>query len=398
MRFILVGDFSGISQLLRFMPKDNIKALMASAIRPQYLKELQELADELAIPLLIQPKWNSSAYAKFVDELAALSPDILWINSYSLIIRPDVLAIPKKGILNIHGALLPNNRGSNPIQWAIINQQYQTGVTLHEVDSGVDSGPIIDQISIPIGIADTWVDIQNTLVEATDTLIQANINQILKGNWTATVQNEALATFGYRRKEEDGFFSWSEPVIAIYNKIRALLPPIPPAFFIDEQGVKNPVEEFQTLWQITSVKYQRNLLSQLSFKDGCEIRPIESPEKVVNWIGKFEKLSHNDKIAAKLKSGLKAPDFVPFECYASISSESIGFVLLSKLDVKGKTMQAHLVFNELGMKEQREVSKITQIISDFVQAEYGVVVSFFFLENRCLKSNPISVLLISHYE
>lgn len=375
MRFILVGDFSGISQLLRFMPKDNIKALMASAIRPQYLKELQELAEDLAIPLLIQPKWNSSAYAKFVEELAALCPDILWINSYSMIIRPDVLAIPTKGVLNIHGALLPNNRGSNPIQWAIINRQYQTGVTLHEVDSGLDSGPIIDQIIVPIGIADTWIDVRNTLVAATDTLIQANIHQILKGNWTATVQNESLATFGPRRKEENGFFSWSEPIIDIYNKIRALLPPIPPAFFIDEQGVKHPIKEFQTLWQITSVKYQRNHLAQFSVKDGCEIRPIESPEKIVHWIGKFEKLSHNDMIAEKLKSGLKAPDFVPFECYASSSGESIGFVLLSKLDVKGKTMQAHLVFNDLGMKEQRELYKITQIISDFVQAEYGVDVS-----------------------
>lgn len=375
MRIILVGDFSGISQLLSFVPKENVKALMASGIRPQYLNKIQMLAEELNIALLIQPKWKSSAYTAFVEELAALRPDILWINSYSMIIRPDVLAIPTKGVLNIHGALLPNNRGSNPIQWAIINRQYQTGVTLHEVDSGLDSGPIIDQISVPIAIADTWVDVRNALVAASDTLIQNNLNQILQGNWKATAQNEALATFGPRRKEEDGCFTWSEPIIDIYNKIRALLPPIPAAFYVDERGIKQPMEDFQTMWQITASKYKRNLLPALSLNQQYQLRPIDAAEKATAWTEPFANQYQFATMFEQLNQARLAPDFVPFEICESSCGDVIGFAFLYQLDAKGKTMQAHLGLHDPSMHNQEDVNAIIGNISDFAKAEYGVAIN-----------------------
>lgn len=372
MRFILVGDYPGISQLLSFMPKENIKAFLASSIRPQYLKEINELAQELRIPLLIQPKWESSAYADFVEELAALHPDILWVNSYSMIIRPDVLAIPTKGVLNIHAALLPMNRGSNPIQWAIINRQYQTGVTLHEVDSGLDSGPIIDQISVSIGIADAWIDIRNALVAATDTLIQNNLNKILQGNWTSTVQKETLATFGPRRKEEDGFFSWSEPVIDIYNKIRALLPPLPAAFYYDEQGVKQTIEEFQTMWQVTTAKYQRNCLAQLSLNECSYLRPVDSRMSLDLWLEQFDYISPKETGIIELKKSIFARDFVPFEIITNAIVDRTDIVFLNNLDLKSKTMQAHLVLHSSRMYAEEEVNYINQIVANLAKTEYGV--------------------------
>lgn len=375
MRLVLVGDSSGVNQLFRFIPREYVVGIIAASIRPNYLKELQKIAAQKGCKFLIQPKWKSSAYTAFVEELAALRPDILWINSYSMIIRPDVLAIPTKGVLNIHGALLPNNRGSNPIQWAIINRQYQTGVTLHEVDSGLDSGPIIDQISVPIGIADTWIDVRNALVAATDTLIQNNLNQILQGNWRATAQNEAFATFGPRRKVDDGFFSWSEPIIDIYNKIRALLPPIPAAFYVDEQGVKHPMEDFQTFWQITVSKYKRNLLPALMLNHRYQLRPIESAEKATHWTEAYPNQDQSATMFKQLNQAMSALDFVPFEICASSGGEVMGFVFLHQLDIKGKTMQAHLGLIDPSMHNQENVNAIGRSISDFAKAEYGVAIN-----------------------
>jgi len=374
MKILLFGDTSGISQLLRHLPHDVLSGLVGASIRPQYIEDLQALARSLRIPFLLQPKWKSNGYDAFIDEIRALLPDLIWINSYSMILRPDVLAIPTKGVLNIHGALLPNNRGSNPTQWAIINRQYQTGVTLHEVDSGLDSGPIIDQISVPIGIADTWVDIRYALVAATEHLIQTNLDQVLNCNWKATMQIEALATFGPRRKEEDGFFSWSEPIIDIYNKIRALLPPIPSAFYVDERGVKRPIQEYKTLWQITTGKYKRNLLSKSTVNNRDQLRPFESWGNVAKWMNEFENCSQNEMAFNQLKKVIHSPDFVPFEVYTSRVGDLIGLVFLSKLDFKDKTMQAHLILGNPRMLDQVEVNRIRLNITDFVKQEYGAEV------------------------
>ena len=175
MRLILVGDTPGVSQLLRHIPEECVVGFMAASIRPQYLVDLNNLAKSKGIPLLIQPTWKSSNYESFRLQVEALNADLIWVNSYSMIIRDDVLSTTRLGALNIHGALLPRYRGCNPTQWSIIQQEYETGVTLHEMDSGLDTGPIIDQRKVPIFIEDTWLDGRSRLQMATDSLLRANV-------------------------------------------------------------------------------------------------------------------------------------------------------------------------------------------------------------------------------
>lgn len=372
MKILLFGDTPGISQLLRHLPKDLIVGLVGASIRPQYIEDLQAMARSLHIPFLLQPKWRSIGYYAFIDDIQALLPDLIWVNSYSMILRPDVLAIPTKGVLNIHGALLPNNRGSNPTQWAIINRQYQTGVTLHEVDSGLDSGSIIDQISVPIGIADTWVDVRNLLVSATDDLIEANLDQILRGNWNATKQNESLATFGPRRKAEDGFFSWSEPVIDIYNKIRALLPPIPPAFYLDEHGVKQSMEVYQTLWQITYEKYKRDLLMPNVDTGQYAFGPLESEMGVNSMLKKTESLTQDYIGLKQMKELIQLPDFIPFVITAEANRSILGYVCLYNLDSKNATIQAKVISSFSVLKELDWNTRIEELTRSFAHSELGV--------------------------
>jgi len=123
------------------------------------------------------------------------------------------------------------------------------------MSSGVDEGPIIDQRKVPLFFDDTWIEVRDRLSKVTDDLIAANLERILSGEWSATAQVEQDATVGKRRTPADGVFEWSEPVVSIYNKIRALLPPLPPAFYVDAEHQRCEIKHYQTIWQVTALKY-----------------------------------------------------------------------------------------------------------------------------------------------
>ena len=120
---------------------------------------------------------------------------------------------------------------------------------------GIDEGPIIDQRRVTIDIADDWLTVRDRIAGATDDLIVANLPRILAGKWLAVAQDAALASYGRRRTAEDGRFHWSMPVIDIHNLIRALLPPLPPAFYVDAAGVHTPMTGCLTPQEVTGLKY-----------------------------------------------------------------------------------------------------------------------------------------------
>lgn len=258
MKILLFGDDIGVPQLLKYLPRNSVVGIVAAAIRPQCIVELQKLADSLGLNFLVQPKWKSAKYASFVYDVRSLMPDLIWVNSYSMILREDVLAAARLGGLNIHAALLPRNRGCNPTQWAILKGEHETGVTLHQVDNGIDTGPIIDQRRFPIFFEDTWLDVAQREYQAAGELLEENIPKIMSEHWTAISQSQSYASTGRRRTPEDGLFHWSEPVIDIHNKIRALIPPLPGAFFRDKAGKIQKIETYHTVWQLTAQKFDPN--------------------------------------------------------------------------------------------------------------------------------------------
>ncbi|MEI6837229.1 MAG: formyltransferase family protein, partial [Alcaligenaceae bacterium] len=156
MRILIFGDIPGIPQLLRHIPAEHLIGTVCAAIRPQYHDPLSDIAAFHELPLIIQPKVNSADYANFKVAIKQLAPDLILVNSYSMIVREDVLALARLGGINIHGALLPRYRGCNPTQWAILNGETLTGVTMHEMSAGLDEGAIIDQREVPLFFEDTW--------------------------------------------------------------------------------------------------------------------------------------------------------------------------------------------------------------------------------------------------
>jgi methionyl-tRNA formyltransferase len=273
-RIILFGDIPGIPQLLRHLPPTSVVGIVGASIRPQYLCELNGLANDLNVQFLIQPKWQSDEYQSFIDAVKSLSPDLILINSYSMIIRGDLLQIPSFGGLNIHAALLPRNRGCNPTQWAILKGELKTGVTLHVIDTGIDTGPIIDQCTVPIFFDDTWLDVRARLEKSTDNLIRSNLNDILSGNWVATPQNESDATVGRRRSPLDSILSWEAPLVDIHNLVRALVPPLPPARYQDLDGNWIEISDYQTIWQLAIHKFNPSVGGQRLQAEGIKLRPL----------------------------------------------------------------------------------------------------------------------------
>ena len=275
MRLILVGDTPGILQLLRHIPREHCIALVGAHVRPQYLSELKKLSERLRVPFFIQPKFNSPEYLSFIQLIRSLHADLIWVNSYSMIIRDDFLEAVHYGGINIHPSLLPRNRGCNPVQWGIINGDTEGGVSLHQITSGIDEGPIIDQKLVTIEINDDWMTVSDRIIDATDTLISSNVHSILSGNWTSVPQVASKATYCKRRTANDSIFDWTMPVIDIYNHIRALLPPLPSAFYINYVKQKVLISEFLALQDVTSMKYGEPGLKQLQ-SECIGFQPLES--------------------------------------------------------------------------------------------------------------------------
>lgn len=243
-RIILFGDSEGVSQLLRHVPAGNTVAIVAPSNRPYEHSKLQEKAAILSIPLLIQPLKQNREYDEFLYQLSMLEPDFFFVFSYAMKVHQQILDIPMKIAMNIHGSLLPRYRGCNPIQWAMIHNEQVTGVTLHHMTEQYDEGDIIAQREIPIYFEDTWIDVQIRMGSTLDNLLEKVIPTILDGNSDRRPQDNTQASLFHRRNPDDGLIDWNWSTLKIYNLIRALVKPHPGAFYYDQNGKKVILDRF----------------------------------------------------------------------------------------------------------------------------------------------------------
>jgi methionyl-tRNA formyltransferase len=189
-------------------------------------KEIVEYAQYFSIPFFVGNPRNIAG-TEFVKDKCI---DVLVSVNYLYIISSQLIDIPSKLSLNIHGSLLPKYRGRTPHVWAIINNESITGITAHVIDSGCDSGPILDQVTVSIEPNDTG----NTILEKYKSLyfplLQGVLNQIESGTHSFTIQDESLATFFGKRTPDDGKINWDWQKERIRNWVRAQAHPYPGAF------------------------------------------------------------------------------------------------------------------------------------------------------------------------
>jgi methionyl-tRNA formyltransferase len=236
----LFTDSQGLGVLQKVEALEDVTIIVGSDSRPQHFTALQSAANYYGVEFLAQPGQTEASYKSFIRRFQSASPDVILCCSYSRLIPLEVLQSARFGGVNIHYALLPRNRGKHPVQWAIMNGERATGVTLHEMSSEIDQGPIIDQGSTPIYLDDTWQTVTSRLDSLAVGIIGRNLVSLVEGSWAGAPQDETRSTLGRARSRVDSEIDWSWPAIRIHDHIRALVPPLPPAFYRDHLG--NPCE------------------------------------------------------------------------------------------------------------------------------------------------------------
>lgn len=253
-RLLVVGDTYGVPEVLARVPSRCVVGIVAAEIRPQCHEDLKDIANGIGVPFFIQPRAGSSNYSGFLSSLSRLCPDGLICHSYSMLIRSDVLNLVGGRAFNVHMALLPRNRGPNPIQWALIHGDQKSGASLHVMDDGFDGGPVVDHESIDILDVDTWQTLFSRVKGATSKLLDRTMPLLLNGNWQATPQDEDIALHNPRipvDSFEINFAVMSD--IQIYNLIRAQIAPLKGAYF-DTPAGRVRFTEFISLEQIVEMR------------------------------------------------------------------------------------------------------------------------------------------------
>ncbi|MGL6231393.1 methionyl-tRNA formyltransferase [Aeromonas rivipollensis] len=171
-------------------------------------------------------------------ELAALGADLMVVVAYGLILPKAVLDTPRLGCLNVHGSLLPRWRGAAPIQRAIWAGDAETGVTIMQMDVGLDTGAMIRKVSCPIAFDETSASLYDKLAELGPQALVDTLGAMAAGDTAAEAQDDALANYAQKLSKEEARIDWSMEAVAIERCIRAFNPWPISWFEVAEQTIK----------------------------------------------------------------------------------------------------------------------------------------------------------------
>ena len=200
-----------------------------------------------------------------IELLRQLELDVLFVIGWSQILGPEALRTARIGVIGAHASLLPANRGSAPINWALIKGQTITGNTLMWLSEEVDAGRVIDQMEFPITIYDTCATLYEKVAVTNRLMIQKALVRLKAGDIPGVELEQTHEPLLARRRPSDGLINWTRSAREVYDFIRALTRPYPGAFsFLDG-----------TCWTVHSCALLPDGYS--SSKPGEIIGPVFSP-------------------------------------------------------------------------------------------------------------------------
>lgn len=257
---VVFGDELGLRVIRESLPALCPAAIIYSCKRTQAQKTACEWANAVGASVLRQPfKSDVLAYADFLKDISKLKPTMGLCFSYDLILPLDLLDIFPKGVFNIHGALLPQYRGANVLNWVLINGEPETGVTLHKMTEKVDCGPIVLQKKVAIDFLDTALTLREKLSFAAGRLIREAWPLLNMDPVPMIEQDESQARTYKKRNSEDGMIDWKQPAVDIYNLIRALIRPWPGAWYV-ENNEKHIIDYFVPYDQVELMQKERRAI------------------------------------------------------------------------------------------------------------------------------------------
>ncbi len=166
----------------------------------------------------------------FVERVRTLQPDFLFSFYYRAMLKPALLAIPKRGAFNMHGSLLPKYRGRAPVNWAILRGETETGATLHEMVEKPDAGRVVGQEAVAILPDDLAIDVFHKVTDAAERLLARSLPGLIDGSAVPHPQDFSKGGYFGGRRPENGRMDWSGPAKKVHDLVRAVAPPYPGAF------------------------------------------------------------------------------------------------------------------------------------------------------------------------
>ncbi|MFO1476465.1 MAG: methionyl-tRNA formyltransferase [Verrucomicrobiota bacterium] len=182
---------------------------------------VKTIALEAGLPVL-QPE--RARTPGFLENLRDWKPGLIAVAAFGQILPPEILDLPPHGCLNVHTSLLPKYRGAAPIQYAILNGDPETGVTIMKMDPGLDTGPILSAESTPIRPEDNAASLHDRLAEIGGALLVRTIPEFVAGRIQPCPQPSEGVSHARKIRKEDGRIDWHRPAVAIWNQVRALTP------------------------------------------------------------------------------------------------------------------------------------------------------------------------------
>ena len=179
------------------------------------------LAADKRLPLLQPERARNDT---FVQTLAEYQPDLIVVVAYGQILPRALLELPRFGCLNVHTSLLPKYRGAAPIQWAILNDELETGVTIMKMDEGLDTGALLASRSTPITPADNAQTLHNRLAAIGAGLLIQTVPEFVTGTIVPRKQPQTGASYARKITREDGRLDWTQPARSLWNLVRGLVP------------------------------------------------------------------------------------------------------------------------------------------------------------------------------
>lgn len=160
----------------------------------------------------------------FLTLLESYQPEVIIVVAYGRLLPKAVLELAPRGCLNVHGSLLPKYRGAAPIQWAVLNGDQEAGVTIQQMDEGMDTGDMLGKASLAVTPEDTTGTLFEKLAHLGAELLVQTLEELEKGQITAEKQDEALATYAPMLGKADEVLDWRRPAVKLHDQVRGLSP------------------------------------------------------------------------------------------------------------------------------------------------------------------------------
>jgi methionyl-tRNA formyltransferase len=171
---------------------------------------------------VFQPRTLRDATAQ--SQLANLKPEVIVVAAFGLLLPKPVLDLPPHGCVNVHASLLPQYRGAAPINAAILNGESETGITLMQMEEGLDTGPMLAQAHLPIRPDDTTGTLTTRLAELGAQMLSEALPRWIAGEITPQPQDHSRATLAPKLDKADGRLDWSRPAVELDRRVRACSP------------------------------------------------------------------------------------------------------------------------------------------------------------------------------